>query len=317
MIEVEQLTKRYGPNVAIEAVSFRVAKGEIIGFLGPNGAGKTTTMRILAGYMPATSGTARITGFDVLTQSLEARRQVGYLPENVPLYPEMSVDSYLDFVAAIKGVPRPQRRRRVNDVMDRCRTAEFRGRPIGKLSKGQRQRVGLAQALIGDPPVLILDEPTVGLDPRQIREARQLIKGLAGDHTVILSTHILPEVSMTCNRVLIINEGQLVAEDTPEGLTRQMRGSERVELLVRGPEGELRQTIQRLASVIALQVQAEDGLLRCIVDCPLSSGGRDVREELARTVVQRGWGLLELRSVSMSLEDVFLKLITREEGEVA
>lgn len=310
MIEVEGLTKTYGPKTAIAGVSFRVTRGEIVGFLGPNGAGKTSTMRILAGYMPATDGAAKIDGYDVLTQSLEARRRVGYLPENVPLYPEMDVESYLHFMASIKQVPRQLRRKRVDYVVERCHTGEFRKRLIGKLSKGQRQRVGLAQALIHDPPVLILDEPTVGLDPRQIIETRQLIKSLAGDHTVILSTHILPEVSMTCSRVLIINEGRLIAEDTPDGLTHRLRGSERIEVLVRGKEDGLANVLRKLPGVTGVTTQSEHGRVRCQIDC---AADKDPREEIARTLVQGGWGLLELRAVGMSLEEVFVKLITSEQ----
>ena len=226
MIEVQHLTKRYGRVTAVDDVSFRVERGEILGFLGPNGAGKTTTMRILTGYMPATEGKAIVAGFDVFDQPIEAKRRTGYLPETPPLYPDMTVSEYLDFVAKIKGVPAGDRRTRIQYVMERTRIADMADRLCGKLSKGYKQRVGLAQALIHNPDVLILDEPTAGLDPKQIIETRELIKELAGDHTIILSTHILPEVAQTCQRVVIINKGTVVAVDTPDNLTARLRGSE-------------------------------------------------------------------------------------------
>jgi ABC-2 type transport system ATP-binding protein len=216
-ITVEHLTKSYGPHEVLSDVTFHVQRGEVLGLLGPNGAGKTTTMRVLTGYLPATAGTVQVAGFDVLTRSLDVRRRVGYLPESVPLYPEMTVQGYLDFMAKVKGISGRARKATIDDVMQRTRIADRARQLIGKLSKGYRQRVGLAQALLGDPDVLILDEPTVGLDPNQIIETRQLIKGMGGDHTVILSTHILPEVSMTCSRVVIINKGRTIAEDTPAG----------------------------------------------------------------------------------------------------
>jgi ABC-2 type transport system ATP-binding protein len=227
VIEVDHLTKVFSGRKAVDNISFTVQKGEILGFLGPNGAGKTTTMRILTCFMPATDGTARVAGYDVFEESLEVRRRIGYLPENPPLYPEMSVLSYLQFVAKIKGAPSSQRKSMVDDVMQKCAIGDVGHRVINKLSKGYKQRVGLAQALLNNPEVLILDEPTIGLDPKQIFEVRSLIKSLAGDHTVILSTHILPEVSMTCNRVVIIHNGKVVAMDTPEGLTNQMKATAR------------------------------------------------------------------------------------------
>src|SRR5262245_64875796 len=230
MIEVDRLTKFYGPVAAIRDVSFTVAKGAIVGFLGPNGAGKTTTMRILSCFMPASSGTARVAGFDVFEQSIEVRRRIGYLPENVPLYVDMTVSAYLDFVGDVKGLGRVDRRRRVAEVLERCLIADVRDRLIGRLSKGYRQRVGLAQALIGDPDVLILDEPTIGLDPKQIIEIRSLIKSLAGAHTVILSTHILPEVSMVCSGVIIINKGSVVAQGPIDSLVEQVFPTAAVEV---------------------------------------------------------------------------------------
>ena len=235
MIEVQNLTKDYGQVTAVDRVSFTVNEGEILGFLGPNGAGKTTTMRILTGYMPATSGTARIAGFDVATDSLEVRRHIGYLPEAPPLYPDMTVEAYLDFVLRIKNVPAEKRRSRITDALEKTGLVDKRSQLIKRLSRGYKQRVGLAQALVHDPGVIILDEPTVGLDPKQIIEVRHLIKSLAGSHTIILSTHILPEVSMTCDRVVIINKGKIAAVDTPQNLTAQLKGGQKIQIVVRGP----------------------------------------------------------------------------------
>jgi ABC-2 type transport system ATP-binding protein len=310
MIQVSSLSKSYGPNAAISDVTFDVKDGEILGFLGPNGAGKTTTMRILTGYLPATSGTATVAGFDVFSQSLQVRRNIGYLPESVPLYPEMTVESYLNFIAEIRGVSSKVRKDRVLTVMKQTHVDNVRSTQIGRISKGYRQRVGIAQALVHDPPVLILDEPTVGLDPKQITETRQLIKSLGGNHTVLLSTHILPEVSMTCTRVVIISDGRVVAEDTPDNLTRRLRGAERISLEVRGPADAVRSALGSLPNVLGVEIMPNDGRPRYMVD---SVVGQDVREDLASTVVGNGWGLLELRSVGMSLEEVFLKLTTREE----
>jgi ABC-2 type transport system ATP-binding protein len=315
MITVEHLTKYYGPRAAIRDLCFEVAKGEILGFLGPNGAGKTTTMRILTGYMPPSSGKATVAGFDVTTQSIEARRHVGYLPESVPLYTEMEVASYLDFMAKIRGVQGRNRRGRVDYAMEAVNLTHVRDRLIGKLSKGYRQRVGLAQALVADPDVLILDEPTIGLDPKQIIETRNLIRGLAGNHTVILSTHILPEVSATCHRVIIINDGEIAAIDTPEALTRRLRGSETLQLEVRGPREQVVGRLLQVPNVLDVAVAGgSDGSSSYTVACEL---GSDLREQLAATVVGEGWGLLELRSVRLSLEEIFLEIITEEEhGEL-
>src|SRR3990167_5897585 len=235
MIEVQGLTKQYGPVTAIRDVSFRVEPGQVVGFLGPNGAGKTTAMRILSCFMPATSGAARVAGYDVFRQSMEVRRRIGYLPENVPLYTDMRVAPYLDFVAEVKGVGRAERRGRIAEVMERCLITDVQNRLIGKLSKGYRQRVGLAQAIVSDPEVLILDEPTIGLDPRQITEIRSLIKSLAGKHTVILSTHILPEVSMVCTGVVIINKGSIVAQGPIDTLVQQFFPTARLEVEIVGP----------------------------------------------------------------------------------
>ena len=311
MIEVERLTKVYNSRKAIDDISFKVEKGEILGFLGPNGAGKTTTMRILTCYMPATDGTARVAGYDVFEESLEVRKRIGYLPESPPVYPEMTVESYLNFVARIKGVSSSQRRTQVGDAMQKCDIGDVSNRIIGKLSKGYKQRVGLAQALLNNPEVLILDEPTIGLDPRQIHEVRSLIRGLAGSHTVILSTHILPEVSMTCSRVVIINKGKVVAMDSPEGLAHQVKGADRVALTVDGPQPAVIEKLQSIKGVVGVHVEGvEDGLpSHYTIECEPDA---DIRRTLASVIVSQGWGLLELRGISLSLEDVFINLITKE-----
>ncbi|MGE5243931.1 MAG: ABC transporter ATP-binding protein [Betaproteobacteria bacterium] len=310
MIEVQHLTKRYGPVTAVNDVTFRVERGEILGFLGPNGAGKTTTMRVLTGYMPATEGKAIVAGFDVFEQPVEAKRRTGYLPETPPLYPDMSVAEYLSFVAKVKGVPAAERRQRLQAVMERTRVADMAGRLCSKLSKGYRQRVGLAQAIIHNPDVLILDEPTAGLDPKQIIETRQLIKELAGDHTIILSTHILPEVSQTCQRVVIINKGHVVAVDTPAALTARLRGSETMYVQVEANGTDASAALSRVSGVTrVVEADRHDRIVGYEVE---SEAGRDVRRELARTVVGSGWGLLELRPMRMSLEEIFLSLTTEE-----
>jgi len=310
VIEVQHLTKRYGRVTAVNDVSFRVERGEILGFLGPNGAGKTTTMRILTGYMPATEGHAIVAGFDVFDQPLEAKRRTGYLPETPPLYPDMSVSEYLDFVAKIKGVPSADRRARVQYVMGRTRIADMAHRLCGKLSKGYKQRVGLASALIHNPDVLILDEPTAGLDPKQIIETRELIKELAGDHTIILSTHILPEVAQTCQRVVIINKGHVVAVDTPDNLTARLRGSETMYVQIDAAGADAAASLGRVPGVTrVVESDRRDGMIGYEVD---SESGRDIRRDLARAVVGSGWGLLEMRPMRMSLEEVFLSLTTEE-----
>jgi ABC-2 type transport system ATP-binding protein len=310
VIEVQHLTKRYGPVTAVEDVSFRVERGEILGFLGPNGAGKTTTMRVLTGFLPPTEGRAIVAGFDVMEQPVEAKRRTGYLPESPPLYPEMTVRDYLMFVARIKGVPRAERKARVEAMLDRTWIREVADKHCGKLSKGYRQRVGLAQALIHNPDVLILDEPTAGLDPKQIIETRQLIKSLAGDHTIVLSTHILPEVSQTCQRVVIINKGRVVAVDSPENLTARLRGAETMYVQVDAGGADAAAVLQQVPGVTRVSVaDRRDGVAGYEVE---SVRGRDVRRELARVVVERGWGLLELRPLRMSLEEIFLHLTTEE-----
>ena len=310
MIEVQHLTKRYGRVTAVEDVSFRVERGEILGFLGPNGAGKTTTMRILTGYMPATDGKAIVAGFDVFDQPVEAKRRTGYLPETPPLYPDMTVLEYLTFVAKIKGVAPVDRTERVKAVMERTRVADMAGRLCSKLSKGYRQRVGLGQAIIHNPDVLILDEPTAGLDPKQIIETRELIKELAGDHTIILSTHILPEVSQTCERVVIINKGRVVAVDTPANLTARLRGSETMYVQVDTRGADVSSTLSHITGVTrVVESDRRDAVAGYEVE---SERGRDIRRDLARTIVTNGWGLLELRPMRMSLEEIFLSLTTDE-----
>jgi ABC-2 type transport system ATP-binding protein len=312
VIEVQHLTKRYGRVTAVDDVSFRVERGEIVGFLGPNGAGKTTTMRVITGYMPPTEGRVVVAGFDVFEQPIDAKRRTGYLPETPPLYPDMTVREYLTFVARIKGVPSGERKARVERVMARTAVADMRDRLCGKLSKGYRQRVGLAQAILHNPDVLVLDEPTAGLDPKQINETRQLIHELAGDHTIILSTHILPEVAQTCQRVVIINKGRVVAVDTPDNLTRRLRGAESLYVLVDAD----RDAAPALQGVPGVTRVAMAGRHESAVGYEVESvRGEDVRRDLARVVVSQGWGLLELRPLRVSLEDVFLRVTTEEQVE--
>ncbi len=310
MIAVKQLSKRYGPVVAIDDVSFTVDKGEILAFLGPNGAGKTTTMRILTCFMPATSGTATIAGFDIFEEPMAVKRRIGYLPESPPLYPEMTVEEYLVFVAKIKGLPRAAIQPGLKGAIEKCGLGEVSRRLIGNLSKGYRQRVGLAQALIHNPDVLILDEPTVGLDPRQIIEIRELIKGLAGDHTIILSTHILPEATAVCQKVVIISRGRIVAVDSQEKLSSRVRKSEKISLRIRRGDAASLEKIKAVAGVLQVSPQAsEEDEVAYIVESNL---GQDIREHLSKTVVEHGMGLLEMKPLVLSLEEVFLQLTTEE-----
>jgi ABC-2 type transport system ATP-binding protein len=308
MIEVRDLTKYYGPLLAVNRLSFAVAAGEIVGFLGPNGAGKTTTLKMLAGFLPPSAGRARINGFDCLSQSLEVRRSLGYLPENVAIYPDLTVGQFLKFAAQAKGVESKDQPVEIRRVMAACGLEEVAGKLVKALSKGFRQRLGLAQALLHQPPVLILDEPTIGLDPSQIVEIRSLIKNLEGSHTVILSSHILPEVSQLCHRVIIINRGQIVASDTPDNLSRQM-GRGAVSLTVKGPEAQVAAALRGLPGIGRVESRGEG---RFLVE---AGNGQDLRPELARLLVQQGFDLLELKSQEFTLEDVFLNLVTEEETE--
>jgi len=313
VIEVQHLTKRYGRVTAVDDVSFRVERGEILGFLGPNGAGKTTTMRILTGYMPASEGRAMVAGFDIFDKPIDAKRRIGYLPEAPPLYPDMTVREYVDFVARIKGVSSKERRDRVDSVLKRTHVADMADRHCAKLSKGYKQRVGLAQALVHNPDVLILDEPTAGLDPKQIIETRELIRGLAGDHTIILSTHILPEVSQTCERVVIINNGRVVAVDTPDNLTARLKGAETMFVQVDADGADPAPALLSIPGVTRVAISEQRGTMGALeVE---TERGTDIRREIARTIVTQGWGLLELRPMRMSLEEVFLQVTTEERPE--
>lgn len=314
MIKVEGLTKRYGRTLAVDNVSFEVEKGRIVGFLGPNGAGKTTTMRVLTCFLPPTGGHAEVAGYDVTRSPMEVKRRIGYLPETPPLYPEMEVEEYLTFVGRLKGVDKANLKARVADVAERCNIADVRKKLISKLSKGYRQRVGLAQAIIHNPDVLILDEPTAGLDPKQIIETRALIKNLAGTHTIILSTHILPEVEQTCEQVIIINKGKVVATDSVENLTRRLRGAEAVVVEVSAGDGtnvaQVQQKLEQAPGVSrVVEKESRDGRFRFEVE---SLQGRHIRPDLARAVVQAGWNLHELHAAAFSLEEIFLQLTSAE-----
>jgi ABC-2 type transport system ATP-binding protein len=312
MIDVRQVTRYFGRVKAVDQVTFQVEKGEILGFLGPNAAGKTTTMRILTTFLPATKGTATVAGFDVHTQSMEVRKRIGYMPENPPLYHEMRVRDYIDFVAAIKGVDPRDRKRAVAETMDKTGIAHVSDRVIKTLSKGYKQRVGIAQALVHNPDVLILDEPTVGLDPKQIIEVRELIKNLAGNHTIILSTHILPEVSMTCQRVMIIDHGRIVAEDRPENLTRGLTGSHRIGVVVKGPKKEIQSKLSALKSVsqvITSETEKDSDTHHFLLE---SVADEEIRPQVAKSVIENGWELYEIKPEDLSLEDVFLHLTTKE-----
>ena len=320
MIKVEGLTKRYARTVAVDNISFEVEKGQIVGFLGPNGAGKTTTMRVLTCFLPPTSGTANVAGFDVLENPMEVKKRIGYLPETPPLYPEMEVIEYLDFTGRLKGISSADIKRKVDEVVSRCSLGDVSKKLIGKLSKGYRQRVGLAQAIIHNPDVLILDEPTSGLDPKQIIEIRDLLKQLAADHTIIFSTHILTEVEQSCERVIIISQGKLVAIDSVANLTNRLRGSESVALEVESPGGtpnpsDVQGRLEQVPGVSRVVLkESKNGKLHFEVE---SLQGRIIRAELARTVVNSGWNLSELRAVGLSLEDIFLELTSTEKKKAA
>lgn len=321
MIKVEGLTKRYARHVAVDNISFEVQRGQIVGFLGPNGAGKTTTMRVLTCFLPPSSGSARVAEFDVLEQTMEVKKRIGYLPELPPLYPEMEVAEYLTYVGRLKGIPKASLAKRVDEVAERCSVGDVKAKLIGKLSKGYRQRVGLAQAIIHNPDVLILDEPTSGLDPQQIIETRDLIKGLAGDHTIILSTHILPEVEQICEQVIIIAKGKLVATDSVANLTSRLRGAETISVEIAPRNGlaliagEVRERLERVSGVgRVVDRDGRDGRLAFTVE---SQQGQHIRPELARAVVEAGWNLNELHSVGLSLEEIFLELTGAPKHDIA
>ncbi|MBZ5609631.1 MAG: ABC transporter ATP-binding protein [Acidobacteriia bacterium] len=320
MITVKGLTKRYARTLAVDHISFEVQKGQIVGFLGPNGAGKTTTMRILTCFLPPTDGASNVAGFDVLEQPLEVKKRIGYLPETPPLYPEMEVREYLTFVGRLKGMSGSSLAARVGEVSERCAIADVSSKLLGKLSKGYRQRVGLAQAIIHNPPVLILDEPTAGLDPKQINETRELIRSLAGDHTIILSTHILPEVEQTCQQVIIINKGKLVATDSVHNLQNRARGAESVVIEVEGRDSALD------AKTVQHRLETVSGVSRVVFKETLNNRSsfeveslqdRSIRGDLARAVVESGWNLNELRPTAMSLEEIFLQLTGAEQAGAA
>ena len=313
MIEVNKVTKYFGNFPAITDISFRVEAGEVLGFLGPNGAGKSTTMKIITGFMPPSTGTVSVAGYDIVEESLQARRHIGYLPETVPLYLDMSVEDYLGFMGRIRGMSGRDIRRRVDEVIGVCRLGEYHDSYISKLSKGFRQRVGIAQAILHEPDVLVLDEPTIGIDPIQVVETRQLIKDLGGDHTVIVSTHILPEVSMICERVIIIHEGAIVAVDRPENLATRLRGVERIEMDISGPRNDVMRALRDVGGVVDVaRMPAEDQPFASYV--VEATQGTEVRAQLASEVVHGGWELFKLESVSMTLEEIFLTLTTTEEA---
>jgi ABC-2 type transport system ATP-binding protein len=312
LIEVEKLTRYFGNITAIEEVTFKVEKGEVLGFLGPNAAGKTTTMRILTGFLPASKGTARVANFNVFQNPLEVKKRIGYLPENPPLYAEMTVYSFLDFIAKIKGIDHRDRKQKIKAAIEKAGLDDRVNTIVKQLSKGYKQRLGIAQAIIHEPEVLILDEPTIGLDPKQIIEVRELIKNLAGKHTVILSTHILPEVSMTCQRVVIIDRGRVVAEDKPENLMKKLKGSEQITVVAGGPESPVHDSLSHVAGVnqVTITQRGADDKITYLVETTLHA---DVTKDLAKVIVTRGWDLYELKKAEMSLEEIFLRLTTHEE----
>ena len=314
MLEVRNLSKHYGPFHAVKEVSFTARPGEVVGFLGPNGAGKTTTMRMITGYLPIAAGEVTVDGINVRTHSLEARKRIGYLPEQPPIYPELTVDEYLNFVARLRRLKSRQRKDAIEQACRKTALTDVRYRVLGHLSKGYRQRVGIAQAILHDPPLLVLDEPTAGLDPRQILETRQLIRDLAGKHTVILSTHILPEAANTCHRVVIINKGQLVAEDTPENLTHRLKPTDTLILQVRGPVYQITAALQKLPGVLKVSSSHDKN---GVGTWEIEAQGLAAREAIARCVVESGWGLVELKPMELSLEEIFLSLTGNQEAPAA
>lgn len=310
MIQAEGLTHYYGPQAAIQDVNFGVNKGEILGFLGPNGAGKTTTMRIITGFMPPTQGKVTLDGFDVVEQSLEVRRRVGYLPETVPLYTEMTVTSYLKYMGTLRGMNSNQLKKRIPEVIDVCRLGDYRKTIIGKLSKGYRQRVGISQAILHEPEVLVMDEPTIGIDPIQVVETRRLIQELGKQQTVVLSSHILPEVSMICGRVLIIHQGRIVAEDTPDNLAQRLQGVDQLQLEVAGPRAEVLGVLRKVKGVTDVTHRRQQDRDVYVVQ---AQRGLDLRDEVSQAIFSNGWRLRSMQLVGMSLEEIFLRLTTEEE----
>jgi ABC-2 type transport system ATP-binding protein len=310
MIQASGLTHYYGPQPAILDVNFNVHRGEVLGFLGPNGAGKTTTMRIITGFMPPTQGQVTLAGFDVVEKSLEVRRRVGYLPETVPLYTEMPVNSYLKYMGTLRGMEPKQIKRRINEVIELCRLGDYRKTFIGKLSKGFRQRVGIAQAILHEPEVLVMDEPTIGIDPIQVVETRRLIQDLGKEQTVVLSSHILPEVSMICERVLIIHQGKIVAEDTPDNLAQRLQGVDQLQVEVRGPVPEVLSVLRKVKGVTQVTHRTQQNRDIYIVQ---AQHGQDLRDEISRAIFSNEWSLLSMQMMGMSLEEIFLRLTTEEE----
>ena len=308
MIQVKNLTKYYGKRLAVDDISFNVEKGEIVGFLGPNAAGKTTTMRIITGYLAPTQGNVWVADHDIINQSLEARQQIGYLPEAIPLYTDMTVRSYLDFAGRLRGMDTTKIRTRTDDVIEICNLEEYVDVIIGKLSKGFRQRVGVAQAIIHEPAVLILDEPTIGIDPIQVAMTRQLIRELGKEHTILLSTHILPEVSVICQRVIIIHEGRIVAEDRIDNLSSMMSGSQRFRLQISGPVKKITERLQRVKGITKVNYEDPNYTIEC-------AAGQDPRRQIMDEMVRGGWTLLTMEQIGMSLEDIFLKLTAEEETD--
>jgi len=306
VIRVKNLTKYYGKRLAVDNISFSVEKGEIVGFLGPNAAGKTTTMRILTGFLAPTQGEAWVAGYNVMSHSLEARQHIGYFAESVPLYTDMTVRSYLEFLASLRGLDKNRIKTRIEDVVEICNLQEYIDVIIGKLSKGFRQRVGVAQTIIHEPEVLIMDEPTIGIDPIQVAMTRKLIKELSKERTILLSTHILPEVSMTCERVIIIHQGRIIAEDRIENLSSMVAGSKRIQLEVEGPSQKVTERLRQIKGVVRVRYDGS----RYTVEYP---AGQDLRSQITQAIVRSGWTLLSLESIEMSLEDIFLKLTTEEE----
>lgn len=310
MIEIQNLTKRYGPVLAVDNISFNVNKGEIVGFLGPNGAGKSTTMNIITGYLPSTSGTVKVDGFDILTHPEEVKKRIGYLPEAPPLYRNMTVTEYLSFVSSLKHVPKKKQKGQMADIMELVGLTDHRKRLIDNLSKGYRQRVGLAQALIGNPEVLILDEPTVGLDPKQIIEIRRVIKALAKERTIILSSHILPEVSAICERVVIINKGAIAAEDTPERLQKGLDKTLKLSMILSGPKGQIVEKVKKLEGVTYMEAtgKTEEGYYKYLLE---SFGNSAIREQIFNVMAENGWPIIEMKPSVMTLEDIFISVVTK------